>query len=83
MQQIDTNIKSGVKSLALKALSTNDIAVGTQAAQFIASIAAIELPRNQWPELMPTLVNAVDKGEDHQKQASLATIGFILSLIHI
>ena len=30
-----------------------------------------------WPELMQTLVNNVGEGVDHQKQASLTTIGFI------
>ncbi|KAG9621561.1 ARM repeat-containing protein, partial [Aureobasidium melanogenum] len=37
----------------------------------------IEIPREQWPELMPTLVQNVGEGADHQKQASLTTIGFI------
>ncbi len=69
-----------VKGLALKALSSNDARAGAQAAQFIASIAAIEIPSNQWPELMPTLVQNVGEGQDHQKQSSLATIGFICEM---
>jgi importin subunit beta-1 len=76
-QQIDPEIKNLVKALALKALAAQDVMTGTQAAQFIASIAAIDLPRNQWPELMQTLVDNVGQGHDKQKQASLATIGFI------
>jgi len=76
-QQIDPQVKTLVKGLALQALTAQDIATGTQAAQFIASIAAIELPKNQWPELMPKLVENVGQGHDRQKQASLATIGFI------
>jgi importin subunit beta-1 len=40
-------------------------------------VAAIEIPRNQWPELMPALVESVGQGTDSQKQASLTTIGFI------
>lgn len=66
-----------MKNLALKTLSTSDARVGQAAAQFIAAIAAIEIPRNQWPELMPTLVQNVGEGADHVKQASLTTIGFI------
>jgi importin subunit beta-1 len=50
---------------------------GTSAAQLIASIAAIELPRNEWPELMPALVHNVGNGSDSLKQSSLTTIGFI------
>lgn len=51
--------------------------VGISAAQLIAAIAAIELPRNEWPELMPALVNNVGVGSDSLKQSSLTTIGFI------
>lgn len=40
-------------------------------------MAAIEVPRNQWPELMPALVESVGQGTDSQKQASLKTIGYI------
>ena len=49
----------------------------TSAAQLIASIAAIELPRNEWPELMPALVHNVGNGSASLKQSSLTTIGFI------
>ena len=66
-----------MKSLALKTLGTKDARAGQSAAQFIASIAAIEVPRNQWPQLMLTLVNNVEEGDVHAKQASLTAIGFI------
>ncbi|KAF2011029.1 importin subunit beta-1 [Aaosphaeria arxii CBS 175.79] len=74
---LDTEIKSNVKALGLRTLASADSRAGQSAAQFIASIAAIEIPRQQWPELMPTLVENVGQGADHQKQASLTTIGFI------
>lgn len=74
---LDQNIKAAVKALALQTLSSQDSRAGQAAAQFIASIAAIEIPRNQWPELMGLLVENVGSGADHQKQASLTTIGFI------
>lgn len=77
LQQIDNNVKANVKALALKAIASSDRQSGTQAAQFLTSLAAIELPRNLWPELMPTLVQSVGEGSDAQKQASLSTIGFI------
>ncbi|KAI9701061.1 MAG: karyopherin beta [Candelina mexicana] len=77
LQHVDPNIKKSVKDLALKTLASNDARAGQSAAQFIASIAAIELPRDQWPELMATLVQNVGEGADHLKQASLTTIGFI------
>jgi importin subunit beta-1 len=69
--------KKGVKDLALRTLASDKTQAGQAAAQVIASIAAIELPRAQWPELMPSLVRNVGDGADHLKQASLTTIGFI------
>ena len=74
---VSTEIKTQVKSLALQTLSSPDSRAGQSAAQFISSIAAIELPREQWPELMNTLVENVGSGDDRKKQASLTTIGFI------
>ncbi|KAJ2975682.1 hypothetical protein NQ176_g5387 [Zarea fungicola] len=52
-------------------------AAGNASAQVISSIAAIELPRSEWAELMPSLVKNISEGADHQKQASLTTIGYI------
>lgn len=69
--------KSRVKELAFQTLASSNGQAGQAAAQVIAAIAGIELPRNQWPELMHTLVTSVGEGNPHQKQASLTTIGFI------
>jgi importin subunit beta-1 len=77
VSQVDTDTKAKVKDLALKTLGSTDKRAGQASAQFLASIAAIELPRNQWPELMPTLVSNVAEGPDHKKQSSLAAIGYI------
>ncbi|KAF2715719.1 importin subunit beta-1 [Pleomassaria siparia CBS 279.74] len=74
---LSPEIKATVKELTLRTLSTPNARAGQSAAQFIASIAAIELPRQQWPELMTTLVENVGQGAAHQKQASLTTIGYI------
>lgn len=63
--------------MALRTLATPHKNVGSNTAQFIASIAAIEIPRQQWPELMPALVENVGQGTDSQKQASLTTIGYV------
>ncbi|KAL4880981.1 armadillo-type protein [Aspergillus karnatakaensis] len=77
LQQITPEIKAQVKELALKTLGSKDGRAGQSAAQFIVSIAAIELPRNEWPDLMQILVQNVASGSDQMKQASLVTIGFI------
>lgn len=75
--QQDPDTKKRVKDLTLQSLASNNAQAGQAAAQVVASIAAIELPREQWPELMPSLVRNVGEGGDHLKQASLTTIGFI------
>jgi len=77
LQQTDQETKAQVKALALQTLSSNNAQAGQATAQVIASIAGIELPRNQWPDLMHVLVRNVSEGSAHQKQASLTTIGFI------
>ncbi|TLD27739.1 importin subunit beta-1 [Venturia nashicola] len=77
LTQIDPTVKTNVKALALQTLHSANSRAGQASAQFIAAIAAIELPRSQWPELMQTLVDAVGSGEKHQRQASLTTIGYI------
>jgi importin subunit beta-1 len=77
LEQIDPQIKQQVKAFALQTLASNDARAGQSAAQFIASIAAIDLPRELWPELMPTLVENVGSGSDRTKQSSLTTLGFI------
>lgn len=77
MTQNDPAAKEQIKSLALATLGSANVQAGQAAAQVIASIAAIELPRNLWPELMPALVRNVGEGSDHMKQTSLSAIGYI------
>ncbi|KAF4973036.1 hypothetical protein FZEAL_9433, partial [Fusarium zealandicum] len=77
LQQTDDETKNRVKELTLQTLGSSNTQAGTAAAQVISSIAAIELPRNQWNDLLPFLVKNVSEGADHQKQSSLTTIGYI------
>ncbi|KUI62871.1 Importin subunit beta-1 [Cytospora mali] len=77
LQQTEEDTKTRVKELAVQTLASNNAQAGQAAAQVVASIAGIELPRNQWQDLMGALVRNVSDGTPHQKQASLTTIGFI------
>ncbi|KAI5467792.1 armadillo-type protein [Mariannaea sp. PMI_226] len=77
LQQTDDDTKARVKQLTLQTLSSTNVQAGSAAAQVIASIATIELPRNQWADLLPYLVKNVSEGADHQKQSSLTAIGYI------
>jgi importin subunit beta-1 len=77
LNTIPVETKAQIKAQAIKTLASPENRAGQGAAQFIASIAAIELPRDQWPELMTYLVEGVSKGSDNLKQSSLTTIGYI------
>ncbi|KAI9665277.1 MAG: karyopherin beta [Trizodia sp. TS-e1964] len=77
LQQVEPHVRNMLKELSLRALQSSDSKAGSSAAQFIASIAAIELPRDLWPQLMTTLVQNVSSGSTNLKQASLTAIGFI------
>lgn len=77
IQQIAPETKSQVKELSLKTLHSPNTRAGNAAATLIVSVAAIELPRNEWPDLMNILVQNVASGTDALKQSSLTTIGFI------
>lgn len=77
LQQTDEDSKTLIKEKALLTLGSTNSRAGAAAAQVVASIAAIELPRNQWQDLMTSLVRNVSEGTPHQKQSSLTTIGFI------
>ncbi|KAF2672662.1 ARM repeat-containing protein [Microthyrium microscopicum] len=77
LTSVTPEARAQIKDLSIKTLASTDSRAGQGAAQFIASIAAIELPRDQWPELMTYLVDGVAKGDSKLKQAALNTIGFI------
>jgi importin subunit beta-1 len=75
--ETDDETRRRVKELTLQTLGSANSQAGNAAAQVVASIAGIELPKGKWDDLMPFLVKNVSDGADHQKQASLTTIGYI------
>ena len=76
LQAVSPDIKEKVRKDALQTLQASGMA-SASAAQLIAAIAAIELPRHEWPDLMQTLVQNVADGSPSVKQSSLTAIGFI------
>lgn len=77
-QNLPVQIKQPIKDATLQTLHTSDGKAGQSAAQFLAAIAAVELPAGQWPELMDRLVSNVNESTPAQvKQASLQAIGYI------
>lgn len=78
---LDTQSKNSIKETSLRALLTKDDRVANAAAQLVAAIADIELPRNEWPELIPIIIeNTKSDKEVNVKRASLLTIGYICEL---
>ena len=60
----------------IKLTLLNALAKANCVAQPIAALAAIELPQNQWLDLIPSLLNLLNQG-DEAKMAALKTIGYI------
>ncbi|ANB12552.1 Kap95p [Sugiyamaella lignohabitans] len=75
---LDGAVKEQIKATSLAALISPDERVGNAAAQLIAAIADIELPRDEWPTLTAVLVqNTTAEQPTHVKRASLLAIGYI------
>jgi importin subunit beta-1 len=62
-------------------LAAPDHQTSSQSANFIASIAAIEIPRDEWPELMTTLVESVQTGSKSLKLGSYKAIEYICETV--
>lgn len=75
---IDSVTKQNIKDIALNSLLSKDDRVANQAAQLVAAIADIELPRDQWSDLIQIIVeNTKSEKPENVKRASLLTIGYI------
>ncbi|CCH45624.1 Importin subunit beta-1 [Wickerhamomyces ciferrii] len=75
---LDQNSKSQIKEISLKALLSPIDRVANSAAQLVAAIADIELPRQEWNDLIGIIVeNTKPEKPEHVKRASLLAIGYI------
>lgn len=64
------------------ALASSNAKAGTVSAQVVAAIAAVELPNNQWPDLIEILLGFVNNDANtNLKISTLQTIGFICETI--
>ncbi|KAJ1965733.1 karyopherin Kap95 [Dipsacomyces acuminosporus] len=79
--QVDENTRSQIKQGTLVTLGSEDRQATTAAAQTIAAITAIELPKGQWLDAINTLLQNVSTTNSNLKIASLQTIGFICESI--
>ncbi|KAI0092262.1 armadillo-type protein [Irpex rosettiformis] len=80
---IDAPMRKQIKDRALHALASSNGKVGQVAAQFIAAIAAVELPVGQWQELIDTLLGFMNDQSSHAQLriATLQAIGYICESI--
>eukprot|EP00298_Acanthocystis_sp_HF-20_P016134 c21387_g2_i1.p1 GENE.c21387_g2_i1~~c21387_g2_i1.p1 ORF type:complete len:856 (-),score=317.86 c21387_g2_i1:49-2616(-) len=75
--KLDPNVRLQIKGLATQALGSHSIQAGKSAAQVVSKIGLIELSSNQWPELIPLLLQNVKSTRSELKISSLETIGYI------
>ncbi|KAI5118628.1 hypothetical protein M0805_006995 [Coniferiporia weirii] len=74
--------KNKVKQEALMTLGSSMHKAGGVAAQVVAAIAAVELPDNQWPEVIEILLRFMDNSENvNLRIATLQAIGYICESI--
>ncbi|AMD21833.1 HFL023Wp [Eremothecium sinecaudum] len=75
---VDADSRAHIKQFALTALMDKQARVANAAAQLIAAIADIELPRDEWLELMKILVeNTAQNQPENVKRTSLLVLGYI------
>ncbi|CAO3677794.1 unnamed protein product [Umbelopsis vinacea] len=75
---VDENTRSQIKQWSVNTLGSSNSRAANTAAQVVAAIADIELPANQWPQLIQTLLDNVTSSDNSLlRQASLVCIGFI------
>jgi len=70
---LDATVRNSIKGPLLNAVRNLEQAVSHPAAQAAAEVAAIELPFNEWPEFLPTLLDNI-RGADYDESIKVATL---------
>ncbi|KAL8206069.1 hypothetical protein R6Q57_009620 [Mikania cordata] len=75
----DVSLRSQIKGLLLNTLGSSVSEAGHTAAQVIAKIASIEIPRKEWPELIASLLANMTQQDKPSslKQATLEALGYV------
>ncbi|XP_042481167.1 importin subunit beta-1-like [Macadamia integrifolia] len=74
---LDSAVKAQIKSCLLQTLSSPVHDARSTASQVVAKVAGIDLPHNQWPELIGALLSNLHQLPPHAKQATLETLGYL------
>lgn len=79
---LNHDARQKIKQDALITLNSSSQKAGTFASQVVAAIAAVELPQNQWQDLIEILLGFINNQPSTQlKIATLQAIGFICESI--
>ncbi|KAK9715991.1 hypothetical protein RND81_06G204200 [Saponaria officinalis] len=76
---IDATVKSQIKESLVRTLRSSTQEAWHTSAQVVAKIAAIEIPKKQWPDLIPSLLCNMTQADSPAslKQATLETLGYV------
>lgn len=76
---IEASVKAQIKELLLRTVGSVSVDAGHTAAQVIAKVASIEIPRKEWPELIGSLLSNMNQvGRPASlKRSTLETLGFV------
>lgn len=76
---VDPNLKNQIREALLSTLQMDPQDVRHTAALVLAKVAAIDLPRREWPTLIQSLLNNMSATPPHHgvRQATLETLGYV------
>lgn len=77
-KHLDTNARNAVKELLLNAFRSGENGVPHMAAVAASEIAAVELPYNEWPSFLPTIMDFCSNAQSSEsvKVAAIECLGF-------
>eukprot|EP00954_Amorphochlora_amoebiformis_P005000 392809-Amorphochlora_amoeboformis.AAC.2 len=76
---LQPQVRSQIKMRMLHSLNLPEQQLRNIAAQVVAKVAKIEIPRDQWSGLIPQLVHVIaeEKTTDQLKEACFTTLGYV------
>lgn len=80
---VEPFFKKSMKDAVLLQLASSSQLVRSQIASLVSAIAAIEIPRGDWNDLLPMLCRNATHQDQQVKLASLQTLGFICEEIEV
>eukprot|EP01031_Cornospumella_fuschlensis_P032571 gene32571-39383_t len=79
--QCDAQFKENVRVLLLQSVKSPVPVVAHTSAQALAAFGAVDVPRNDWPALIPTLCQQIMTESDTCKVASLEALGYMCDVM--